>query len=590
MSEYSSSRSRNELLALAGLLTVIAALRFFRLGADPLPDLDWGFISDLGTWYKNPRLHALWGRWTIDDGNYGVLTGPSYAVAVRAMFAVFGVGRAQAYASNALSGVLSAYLIYTMVRRQNGATTALLAAAFTGINGLLLAYDRSSYPESFQVMAMVATVAAILASRERPLLAVAGGLSVIVVLLAKPPGLALAPVAAATWAAVWWVDRREGRGGQGAIRSAGIFTVAATMLLAAIVLVFLIPHAQDVWLHFQAQMRDGAVLGASATDRIPFFGTRLGYRMNLFFRREWYLVAIAGTFGVCRLANVLRRPVSTLELASWIWLVMGMGVMGLQTYQQDRRFLFLIPPLSILSALFLTQRVVLGASAWTSVRARRLGLGAGALVGSALVLFYVLPGVLGPIAAGFGKVGITVSRGGGGGIVLSAVSLIAGLVLAWRAPAVSWGGHVRLQMAVALVPLLLVGARAGLHLSRLEYGLEQVSQTIARIAYGWPMVDRVAVGWPATTLTMGTGVWPANHETKGLSAAERFRPQLELYAIASGRALTPSAYWQVPGRPAKVDCAQRPIWAGRYVVHIFVEPDRLAACRTAASAPVGASR
>ncbi|MCC7323931.1 MAG: hypothetical protein IT358_08880, partial [Gemmatimonadaceae bacterium] len=49
--------------------------------------------------------------------------------------------------------------------------------------------------------------------------------------------------------------------------------------------------------------------------------------------------------------------------------------------------------------------------------------------------------------------------------------------------------------------------------------------------------------------------------------------------------------WAVPGRPAKVVCAQLPAWndargTPRLTVHILVEPDRLAACLAAMSARI----
>ena len=590
----SSARSRPEVLWLAVILVVVIAFRVIALGADPMPELDFGFISDSGTWWKNPRLHAVWGVWTVDDGNYGVLTAPAYTVVMRAVFGLLGVGYAQAYTANALSGVLSVVLIYLMVRREAGASPALLAAAFTGINALTIAYDRSAYPESFQLMMMVAAVAAILASPGRPWLAALGGLAVAIVLLSKPPGLVLAPVATATWAAAWIRDRQLGRPSRIDVRGIAAFAATATVLLAVVGVVYLRPHAQDVWRHFQlqmsVQMADAATLGRLGIDRVLLFGTGLGFRLNGFFRLEWYLLMVTAAFTAGRIVRVIRRPVTTVEVAAWLWLLLGLGIMGLQTYQQDRRFLFLIPPLSILSSIALADAIELGESAWPSPRARRIATGVAAGVLALVLLFYVVPvGVWRMIAVGR-WLGRTWSYGEAGGVLLSTMAVAVALLAAWRVPQVRWRGSVRPQLVVAAIPVLLVLARSGYEVLHRSRGLENVSRTLDRISDGWPAAERVAAGWSAGTVTLGSRVLPVNHETKGPRAAERFRPQLEVYAATTGKDVRQSPLWAVPGRPTKVDCVQLPIWNDisgwpRLTIHVFVEPDRLAACQAAARAP-----
>lgn len=590
MTAESPSRSGSEALWLVALVVVVIAFRTVSLGADPMPELDYGFISDAGTWWKNPRLHAVWGVWTVDDGNYGILTAPAYTVVMRAAFALLGVGYAQAYAVNAVSGVLTVILIYTMVRREAGAAPALLAGAFTGLNVLTIAYDRSAYPESFQLMMMVAAIAAILASPGRPWLAALGGLAVAIVLLSKPPGLVLAPIATATWAAPWIANRWLGQPRRFEARGLAAFAVAALTMLVIVAVMYLPAYGQDVWRHFQRQITDQAALGAQANERLLLFATRLGYRLNGFFRHEWYLLVVAAALGAARIARVIRRPVTIIEIAAWVWLVIGIGVMGLQTYQQDRRFLFLIPPLSVLSALALASPIELGESAWSSPRARRIGTGVAAGVLALVLLFYAVPFGAGKVMSAGRLLGRTWSYGLAGGWLLSAMALGAGLVAAWRVPHLRWRGNAKAQIAIAAIPLLLVLARSGPEVMHRSRGLENVARTLDRISGDWPADERVAAGWAAGTVTLGSQVLPVNHEISGPRAAERFRPQLELYAQNRGRAVVQSPYWAVPGRPLKVRCAELPIWddaAGRprITIHIFVEPDRVAACQAAARAP-----
>ena len=566
------------------------ALRFLSLGADPMPELDPGFISDAGTWWKNPRLHAVWGVWTVDDGNFGLLTAPAYTLVMRGVFSLIGVGYAQAYTANAISGVVSVVLVYLMVRREANGPAALLAAAFLGLNFMTVAYDRSAYPESFQVMMMTAAVAAILTSPDRPWLASLGGLAAAIVLLAKPPGLVLAPVATATFAALWIVDRQSGQPRRFTMRGVVIYVAAAGVALAFVGVVYLRPHAHDVWIHFQRQMADGAQLGGMVTTRVALFGTRLGFRLNGFFRNEIFLLIVTAAFGAARIARVIRRPVSTVEVASWVWLLLGIGAMGLQTYQQDRRFLFLIPALAMLSALALAHAIELGESRWPTPRARRIATGIGAGVLAIVVLFYAVPlGVPQAISAAR-MFGLNWNEGVAGGVLLSTAALVIGLVAARDVPPVHFRGSVRPQLVLAAIPLGYVLARTASEVRNRPRGLERVSRTLDRISAGWPDSDRVAVGWPAGTLTLGSRVIPANHELKGMRAAERFRPQLELYALAPDGTVKQASIWAVPGRPLKVDCGHLPIWGDesgepRLMVHIFVEPDRLSACQATVRAP-----
>lgn len=581
--------SRTERLLLAGLLVVVVALRVVALGADPMPELDAGFISDSGTWWKNAKQHLMWGQWIMDDGNFGLLTAPVHTLAVRGVFALFGIGYPQGFLLSAISGVVSVLLVYAIVRREHGARAALMAAAFVGIDVLMVTYDRGAYPEPFQLMLMLAAVGAVLSSRDRPWLAALGGVAVAAVLLSKPPGLVLAPIAATAWSALWLADRlserRPDRPAQFQLKGMLIYAITGAVILGVVGIVFLRPYAHDVWLHFQQQMSDGKALGGRVTDRVLLFGTPLGFRLNNFFRYEWYLLVVAAAFGAARIARVIRRPVTAIELASWIWVLLGLGVMGLQTYQQDRRFLFLVPPLAMLSAIALTTTVEIGSSEWRTPRARRLATGGAAGVLALVALYYVIPfGAWKMIGVG-ARLGRTWNYGEAGGLLLSAMIVGAMLVAAWWAPTLRWRGNVTMQLLVGIVPLGLVLARIVPELRTRGYGLRDTSHAIARITEGWSDADRVAVGWTAGSVTLDARVFPASNEVKGLRAAERFTPQLEIYST-SGKPLQPRKFWATPGRPQKVVCAQLPAWndaAGtpRLTVHILVEPDRLAACQAA---------
>lgn len=578
-----SSRSAAELVWLGVLLLIVIVVRTLSLGADPMPALDYGFISDTGTWWKNPRLHAVWGVWTVDDGNFGIMTAPAYTVVMRAAFGLLGVGYAQANAVSAASGVLTVVLVYLMMRREHGAVASLLSAAFVGLNVLMIAYNRASYPESFQLMMMTAAVAAILASPGRPWMAALGGFAAAIVLLSKPPGIVLTPIATATFLALLVSARRTG-GERFDWRGPLAYVGVAATVLAIVGIVYLRPYMPDVLAHFREQMSDGATLGARVQDRVPLFGTRLGFRLNEFFKLQSYLVLVVALFGAARIARVVRIQISTVEIAAWIWVVLGLGAMSLQTYQQDRRFLFLIPPFAMLSAIALAHPFAVGASAWSTDRARQLGRAGAAGVLGLVVGFYLSPYAAYKVI-GVGKLaGLALAYDTASGIFASGCAIGAALVAAWRIPAFTWRGNTRLQLAVAAVPLVYVLVTTIPEIVGRDRGLERVATTLDRISADWPAEERYAAGYPSGTLTMGSRVIPVSHQLRGPSTVQRFQPQLELYAVRPRIALQQRPEWEIPGRPRKVDCGELPIWLDgngrpRLIVHIFVEPDRLPRCQ-----------
>ncbi|HEV8613554.1 MAG TPA: glycosyltransferase family 39 protein, partial [Gemmatimonadales bacterium] len=248
--ETSAHEKRNEFAWLAVLLIVVITVRALALGADPLPDTEWGFIIDWGDWSRNARTHALWGIWMVDDNNLGLYGAFGFTLAIRLCFELLGVGQAQTNLVNAISGILTVLAVYSVVRSFAGQKTALLAALLMGVNPITITHDRSGYPESFQLLFVVLAVTTIFSSRGW--VAALGGLCFALAIMAKWTGLVLAPIVGLIWISQWAANRFFGLEPHFSRRRLLLYgTVAASVLLIYAV-AFVLPHRADLGLEIAA--------------------------------------------------------------------------------------------------------------------------------------------------------------------------------------------------------------------------------------------------------------------------------------------------------------------------------------------------
>ena len=123
-------RRRLAALAVLLLLAVGFVLRFFCLGADPLPSLENYFITDEGWWSHNARNFALFGQWVRDDFNQGFLYAPVHSLLMTLSFRAFGVGFASARAVSAAAGLLTVLFLYLAMRERAKKNAPLIGRRF----------------------------------------------------------------------------------------------------------------------------------------------------------------------------------------------------------------------------------------------------------------------------------------------------------------------------------------------------------------------------------------------------------------------------------------------------------------------------
>jgi 4-amino-4-deoxy-L-arabinose transferase-like glycosyltransferase len=563
---------------LAALLLVFVLLRGLALGADPLPDTEGGFITDWGDWSRNARSHYLWGTWMVDNNNVGLLGAFGFTMAVRSMFALLGVGQAQTNLVNVLSGIASILAVYALIRRFSGARVALLGAALLGLNPMTIAYDRSGYPESFQLLFMILAVAAIFSSRYW--IVVLGGICFAIAIVAKWTALILGPIVTLIWASRWVASRIFRLGPRFSWKPFLLYGTVAAGALGVYALAWVLPHKTALGQYFD-EMSVGAFapVGRGARpDRVSLFGfTTLGFRMNGFFSMQWYLLLVATCFAASRITRTLRAPVTQLEIACWAWLAIGSLSLARLFYQPDRRFLFLVPPLVVLCALFLGREIALGPSRWSG-RSRLLAfVVAGALLGG--VLAFLFARHYGPyrVIAIAVRMGHPISYSAAAGILVTTALIGAAILAAGisRYPR----GELSIHRPWVLVPMicLIVALRWGDQITHRSHSIRRVEAAVARLTDPWPSNQRVAFGGAAATFVVGTHVLGVSDPNT------RIAPPLAILLERPNVPFEPVLRQVLTGPSPKVRCAEFPVWPRRdktphYVAHLLVVPERLEQC------------
>jgi hypothetical protein len=577
-SETAAPGTSKEWMWLTALLLVFVLLRGLALGADPLPDTEGGFITDWGDWSRNARLHALWGTWMVDNNNVGILGAFGFTMAVRSMFALLGVGQAQTNLVNVLSGIASILAVYALIRRFSGAKVALLGAALMGFNPMTIAYDRSGYPESFQLLFMILAVAAIFSSRYW--IVVLGGICFAIAIVVKWTALILGPIVALIWASRWVASRIFRLGPRFSWKPFLLYGTVAGLALGVYALAWVLPHKTALGQYID-EMSVGAfapVARGARPDRVSLFGfTTLGFRMNGFFGMQWYLLILAACFAASRITRTLRAPVTQLEIACWAWLAIGSLSLARLFYQPDRRFLFLVPPLVVLCALFLGRDIALGPSRWSG-RSRVVSFAAaGALLGGILALL---------VARHFGpyrvmaialRMGHPISYSAAAGVFVTTALVGAAILAAGLSGQLPVALSVRRQWVLVPTICLIVVLRWVDQIAHRSHSIRRVEAAVARLTDSWPSNQRVAFGGAVSTFVVGTRVLGVSDPN------ERVPPPLAILLERPNVPFEPVLRQVLAGPPPKVRCAEFPIWprrdkSPRYTAHLLVVPERLEEC------------
>ncbi len=569
MSRGTESVLRGDLLALLLLAALALPPRLLSLDADPSLDVFRGVLTDEGAWASNARQAAVFGRWTTDDHNPGLSMAPAYSAALRAVYAVAGVGLAQTRLLSALSGFAACLLVYGLLRRREDVWPAFLAALALGLSYFHLIHNRVALVESWQMGLLLVTAACGLAATRRPLWGVGAGLAFCAALASKHSAAVLLPALVLFWWVEWARSRPFDGRGPLAFAATGAAGIAALGALA-------LAHP-DAAADLAGSLRSGLGARGSEFPSVHAVGlSRPALPWSAFLRFSWPLLALAVGFGAARLTRASRVPTGALERLAWCWLAVGLGLLSLLSWAPDRRFLAVMPPLALLAGLAARGGAV-ALPARDAASPLRLA-SAGALLGGFVGLVAAVPlreplrALADALGTGFPEQRVT--------SLVATAGLVGGPLLAVAMRGWLPARPVALPAAALLLAILAVdGLRIAAELRSPTFGVRDTSRALAALSRDWPEADRVLVGAEAYTYALETrlvAVTVRADRPAGIpqnpDGWERFRPALAMTydereeAEARAHGLVP---WR-SFRPRRVRVAGD---ERRREIRVFVRPD-----------------
>jgi 4-amino-4-deoxy-L-arabinose transferase-like glycosyltransferase len=571
----------SEIARLAVLAVVVILPRVLFLDADPPWDLHIHFITDEGWWAHNARQQALFGRWIMDDHNPPLWSTPVYSFLLWLVYQVLGVGLYQTRLLSGLAGVATCFAVYGFVRHEATPRAAFVSALVLGTGYFMLSNNRVAFTESLQLAFVVIAILAALRSRAAPV-------GLLLAMLTKPSAAAAAMVIVALYAALLVGARK--RPAELAIRWRAALVFGATVLLGAtaIAVAFVVPNWPAVVAEFRGNLRQTIAPSLTIGAMIrPFLW--LGFRDEQgasrvivgLFTQETALVVSVALLALARLLGRERRPLGELERCCWWWMGITLAFFAIQTYNPDRRYLLLVPPLAIIMGLAAggsgaalpspvprpAAEPALRLRAWRWLAAWAFA----GFVGSLYLRRWALPlltdattGIRFGVESGEPTVALLLLIGA------ASLLLVAPALLVWA----HWGALRRCAIPVSLLlgAVLAEGiTRDAAYWSHLRFTLRDASREIDRLAGSLPLDRRAMVGNTADTMALETGLfsfiirdWRTVGVQMNLDGMTRFRPglaivttrdddllgQQECFSTAGMRVVRVFDYWpDAAGRP-----------------------------------------
>ena len=485
-------------------LFVIAAVAILLRGLFPVADPPWqipvGVVwHDEGAWTHNARNMALFGTWETDRWNPMYLA-PVFNALEYLSFRMFGVGLWQARLVSEVLGFASVLLVAGAVRLAAGRTAGAMAGALTATNFVWVMWNRAALLETAMVVPMTAALyACARAGRTAGSRAAAWGALASVVAVAAFfakaaaaffPAALLAVAIAGLWDA--WRGRRSGRGRPPALDEHTGIVLGLAVSAAVAAAVFVIPYwTEFTFYNWQMSVtRKPSYTWEAFVDRASWLPV-----VHDFFTRQWMLLLLA----VGALFSTLARwrAATAVERLSVAWILAGCAELIVHDVGNERRFVFLVPPLIALAAVVLGRDRRLLAPETAALGLRHL------VAASPLVLYamYVLAGSAARV--GFERQISPGVRLGAVAAVLMAVALFA----TWPRPARAMSRTPWPRRAsVILLLVMMAGDVAGF-----------IQWAAGRTSYNYQAMRSVA-GWlPPGTLVHGK-------LANGLALESRIKP------------------------------------------------------------------
>jgi hypothetical protein len=411
---------------------------------------------DEGAWVHNARNKALFGAWRTDEWN-PVFVAPVFTALEYASFAAFGVGVRQARLVSEVAGLISVLLLALGVRRLAGNRAGLIAGALLATNYVYVMYNRAAIMEALMAAFLVASWYCSGRAARAPWWGAVAGLMATLAFFTKASAAfyvgALGLVAVMRWVAHerWaaldpWAALEPPLPESFAQRRVALWTLAGLAgSVALVVVLFVLPYWTE-YRFYNWQMsvtRKPSYAPADILTRVAWFPV-----LHDTFSRMWLALftGVLGAWGIL----IRWRNAPDSERLLLLWLAIGSLELLIHDVGNERRFVFLIPPLVALTSLVLVRGSALPAEAGAITR-RQLLLVSPLLLFTAYVLLAAVARVV-YLEQVYAHVLKMPTRLAAAGAVLATGALIA----AWpwlvpRLTSVAWGMRTVAVILVAAI-------------------------------------------------------------------------------------------------------------------------------------------
>ncbi len=342
------------LYALLGMIILLGAyLRLSHLSADPPPDLTWSLSSytDEGAIVINARNKVLWGEWKMDDF-FRMGISPLLSLSYFFIFKTAGIGFIQIRILPVFLSLGTILLAFFMLKREGNPKGALLSSFFLATAYIYIMHNRLALEETSLLFFLLLSLFFVQLGQVKKLYFIIGGVAFTLgVLFTKISGLFFFPVIILEIFRRSWMEKEE-------IKKKileNLFYFGLGIAIAGIVwllLVFL-PYKDAVIGYIQA----GALKSAAgqAEDLGAFLKSliTLGVSDKLFTRMFFiFILSFLYVFYWIRNIREKIKAKSSMEFVCVFWLIAGMLFLSIPNYHPIRYQLILLPPMCILSGLF----------------------------------------------------------------------------------------------------------------------------------------------------------------------------------------------------------------------------------------------
>ncbi len=329
------------------LFMLIFIARFLFLSADPPLNTHHHFFTDEGWKTRNARNYVLFDKWIMDNHN-NIYNSPLHHLATYASFKIFGTGLIQARLVSAISGSLTIIFLYLLVKKGWNRKGAILSTCLAGFSFVFTTYHRLALQETMILFFIVLTVYFWQMGKDNKWFYIFSGFSILFAYLTKPNGIVIAPVVVALY-----IFENEFQTKDKAVNNKS----AIIYFIMGMLPIFLLWHLFSAYLFGVSTSSNPLIyagnVSSSLLDSFRFIAI---FPTSPVFGQMPVLTTLSLVYILYIICSVKNSPrsflsrMSSLEFVSMSWFIIGCVFIAVMHHQPDRRYLILIPPMSILSA------------------------------------------------------------------------------------------------------------------------------------------------------------------------------------------------------------------------------------------------